>query len=354
MADWTKGMQQTFEYYEVDPATWRDKRLLSNIISSTVNRDGSNETLGSATIDSSEEYGEMYVRIYLVVIQTEGIEKFSLGTFLIQTPHDTFNGKSKTYSYDAYTPLLELKDNIPPLGYFVPKGTNIMDIVNRLCFNHCRVPYVPGSAEYELAFDFVASDSDTWLSFLSDLMANAKHSFGLDDLCRIIFYTKIDTASMRPVWNFTDDNSSILYSDFSRERDLYGIPNVVEVVYSAPSGRPMYAEVINDDPNSPTSTVSRGRTIIHRETSPSLNGQPTQEELEEYATVLLRELSTLEYSVTYTHGYCPVNLGDCVLLNYSRAGIENVKAKVVSQSISCIPGCPVEETAIFTEKMWEK
>ena len=46
-------------------------------------------------------------------------------------------------------------------------------------------------------------------------------------------------------------------------------------------------------------------------------------------------------------------MGDCVRLNYSRAGLTNVKAKVISQSIDCRPGCPVTETAVFTMNLLE-
>ena len=72
----------------------------------------------------------------------------------------------------------------------------------------------------------------------------------------------------------------------------------------------------------------------------------------EYAERLLEELSSIEYTVTYTHGYCPVRVGDCVRLNYTRAGLKNIKAKVISQSIECTPDCPVTEKAIFTTKLW--
>ena len=68
---------------------------------------------------------------------------------------------------------------------------------------------------------------------------------------------------------------------------------------------------------------------------------------------LLKELSTVEYTVTYTHGYYPgVYPGVCVRLNYKKAGITNIKAKVISQTIRCEPGCPVTEKAIFTTKLW--
>ena len=63
-------------------------------------------------------------------------------------------------------------------------------------------------------------------------------------------------------------------------------------------------------------------------------------------------MSSLEYTITYKHGYCPVRLGDCVRLNYTKAGIYNVKAKVISQNIECEAGCPVTEKAVFTMELW--
>ena len=186
---------------------------------------------------------------------------------------------------------------------------------------------------------------------MTDLIANAKFEFGVDELSRILFLPKQDTASLQPVVTFDDGNSSILYPDFSMSHDLYGIPNVVEVIYSSDKAN-YYSRIVNDDPNSPISTVNRGREITHRVTNPELSGIPAQDQIDEYAKQLLRDLSTLEYTVTYTHGYYPVRLGDCVRLNYERAGVKNVKAKVISQSIKCEPGCPVTEKAVFTEKLW--
>ena len=93
---------------------------------------------------------------------------------------------------------------------------------------------------------------------------------------------------------------------------------------------------------------------MHRVTNPELpGGEPSQRQLDEYSELLLEALSSIEYTVTYTHGYCPVRLGDCVRLNYTRAGINNVKAKVISQNIGCTAECPVSETAVFTQKLWE-
>lgn len=351
MPDWTKSMQQTFEYVIVDPGTWKDIEPIDVVKSSTIERDADADTLGSASIDVTGLVGECYIRTYLVTIQNGVREKFPLGTHLVQTPSSKFDGKVREVTMDAYTPLLELKENPPPLGYFIPKNTNIMDTAYQLCREHVRAPIVNSPADTRLYSDFVANTNDTWLSYVKDLLSNAKREFDLDELGRILFSPKQDVASLQPVAEYTDDNSSILYPAISMTHDLYGIPNVVEVIYS--KGRDYYyAKSVNDDPNSPTSTVTRGREIIHRVTDPDMIGDPTESQIQEYADKVLKELSSVEYSITYTHAYLPVRVGDCVRLNYVSAGLIDIKAKVVSQSIKCEPGCPVTEKAVFTNKLW--
>lgn len=351
MIDWTKSMQQTFEYYIVDPITWKDKSQLLTVKKSSINRDSTVETLGSATIDMTEAVGECYIRIYLIAIQNGVRHKEPLGTFLVQTPSTSFDGKLKNISVDAYTPLLELKENPPPLGYYIRKGDNLMETAYRLTNEHMRAPVIKTESDVTVYDNFVSNTSDTWLSYLSDLIYNAKYEYMLDELGRVVFAPKQDTASLQPVWTFDDSNSSILYPELTLDHDIYGIPNVVEAIYSN-GGDYYHARVVNDDPNSITSTVSRGREIVYRDTNPTVAGVPTQEQVERYAEQLLRDLSSIDCTISYSHGYCPVRLGDCVRLNYTKAGMTNIKAKVISQSITCEQGCKVTEKAVFTAKLW--
>lgn len=347
MPDWTASMQQSFEYYKVDPNTWTDEEEITTVTSSKIERDTDADTKGSASIDVTGDIGECYVRIYLITLQNRIREKHPLGTFLVQTPTQKFNGKRKIESLDAYTPLTELKENYPPLGYSVLKGTDIMSTASTLTEENLRAPVVHTTSDDKLETDFIAEISETWLEYLTALIANAKFDYDLDPLGRILFSPVQDMASLQPVWTYDDDNSSILYPDIDLERDLYGVPNAVEVLFSMDNYY-LYAKAINEDPNSPVSTVSRGRQITYRETNPELYGTPTKQQLEDYAVQKLRNLLSLEHTIKYSHGYCPVRVGDCVLLNYKRAGFNNVKAVVKTQSIDCKPGCKVEETAVYT------
>lgn len=352
MPDWTSTMQQTFEYYIVDPETWRDTKKVNDVISSSISRDLEAETLGSASITMSSSLGECYIRIYLVTIQNGIRERFPLGTYMIQTPKYSFDGKIKNISMDAYTPLIELKEKHPPLGYSILKDSNIMEAAYLILREQMRAPVGRAKADDTLFTNFVSNLDDTWMTFILDLVANANMRLELDELGRVIFAPKQALETLQPVWTFDTNNSSILYPNFDIEHDLYGIPNEVEVVYSN-GNMTSSVKVVNDNPNSPVSTVARGRRITHRITNPEVVGNPSEEQIREYAERTLRSMSSIAYTVSYKHGYCPVRIGDCVRLNYENAGLKNVKAMVISQSIDCTPGCPVTEKAIFTTDLWE-
>ena len=365
MPNWAESMQQTFEYYIVDPGTWKDTTKLTKVESCTITWDAEADTLGSATIDSDEIVEECYIRVYLITIQNGVKEKHPLGTFLVQTPSTNFDGKRISTTMDAYTPLLELKEKYPPIGFFVPMLSKILDRASELTDENTRAPVIREQSDFMWGNDkiegrvltshFVADTNSTWLDFLKDLLVNAKHSFKIDEYGRIGMAPNRELDTLQPVQTYNDDNASILLPSVQLHKDIYGIPNYVEVVCSTNNKEQGYIikkTAVNDDINSITSIPRRGRKIMHRDTNPSIIGSATDENVQEYADSLLKKLSSVECSVTYTHAYCPVRIGDCVMLNYTRYGLNNIKAKVIRQQIKCVPGCPVTETAVYTTKYW--
>ena len=301
---------------------------------------------------------ECYVRVYLVTSQNGVVERHPLATVLVQSPSSDFDGKINKVSMDAYTPLIELKENQPPIGFTILEGDNIMRSAYTNTVEHLRAPVVAAECEDTLTYPFVAEPNEKWLSYIQALITNAEYSFSLDELGRVMFAPYQDISSLQPVWTYDDSNSSILYPEISISRDIFDIPNVVEVTCSTNIGT-RTVRVVNNDPNSPVSTVRRGREITHRDTNPSFgsgisgnDGVPSVQTLTEYANRLLKSLSSIEGTLSYTHGYCGTRLWDCVRLNYKAAGLTNVKAKIISQSIKCTPGCPVTEKAVFTAKLW--
>ena len=351
MPDWTKSMQQTYEYFVVDPKSWKDVRMLSTVQSCSITRDSTSDTLGSASFTIDESLGEVYIRIYLVTVQNGIRERFALGTYLVQTNSPTYNGKSQSLSCTAYTPLIEMKDNMPPIGYSFLKNDNILDAAYRVARDYTRAPVAKNTSSKTFFSDFVADINENALSFLKSILEYADYSLELDPMGQVMFAPSQKLSALQPIWEFNDDADSILQPSIAITNDIYGIPNVVEVIYSNNSDF-YHVRVVNDDPNSPVSTVSRGREIVYRDTNPALTGNSTGPQIQEYAEVLLSSLSTLSCTITYTHGYCPVRVGDCVRIRCKQMGNTAIKARVISQSIDCKPGCMVSETASYTMNVW--
>ena len=363
MPDWTKPMTQTYEFCIVDPNTWGDVSQLNEVTDCSINRDSGADTLGSASISTTETISETYIRVYMVTIQNGIKERIPLGTHLVQSPSLKYDGRMKyignvalpymNSSMDCYTPLLELKDTKPPVGYTIPKGTNIMSTAYKIIKENCRAPISPVTCSETLYSDFTANPDEDWLKYVRDLIAMAKFHLELEPSGRIIFAQDYTLDELQPVWTYTDDNSSILLPEVSLARDLYGVPNTVEVIYtSGNTNNAFYSKIVNDDPDSPISTVNRGRTVLHRVINPDVPGKMDQVSLNDYATKLLKRLSSLEYTISYSHGYCPVRVGDCIRFDYKSIGLNNIKAIVKTQSIKCETGAEVQETATFTTKLW--
>lgn len=351
MTDWSREMEQTFEYYTVDAGTWKDVRKLDTVTSCSLSFDSTDKYIATASLGIDEDLGERYVRAYLITKQDGVREKHPLLCFLTQWTGNTFDGTHTSSSVDCYAPLYELAEKQPALGYFIEEGKDIPTAAYMTARENMRAPVVRPSEGESLSAAFVANSGDTWLTFEQDLLSTSNLHFAYDEQTRILFEPDKKLSAMSPVTTYTDNNSSILLPSCTQEKDLYNIPNVVEVVYSDGT-RIYYGKAVNDDPNSAVSTVHRGREIPVVITDPVFSGIPTESMVQDYAKDELAKRSTLIVKVTYKHGFNDVRLGDAVLINNTRAGITNTIARVTAQSFECKAGIEVTETAEYEQKYW--
>lgn len=354
MMNYNASMIQTFEYYKVDPTTWHDTEQIYDISSCSIDHDSECDSIDSASFEMTNNVGECYIRPYLILKQNNEVERIPLGAYLVQTPDTNFDGVRSSVSIDAYSPLMELKEKYPDIGYAITKNTEILSLIPNLVRSNLRAPVKKIEKDEQLLYeDYVSELDDTWMEFIKKLLSNkTKYHICLDDNGAVYFDKNKSINKNGAVWNYAYKDDSILYPEISIREDIYGLPNKIEVIYNDDSNY-LYSTVTNDDENSPLSTVNRGRVISYRQTNPSLIGVPTQTELDEYARKLLKNLSTITVEINYKHGYCPVRIGDIVCLDYPQAGLDHVKAKVTKQVLRCDVGCQVEETAVYTKKLWE-
>lgn len=373
MIDWTKSMKQTYEFYLVNPLTGLNKQKLTTVTGATVTRDLQSDTQVSGSIEYDGELNEEYVRIYLVAEQGDEVEKIPLITMLCQTPSTSFNGKRKSTSITGYSPLIELENVYPPFGYTFPKYTaqtsqenskSLDKLIPRLCRENMRMDVLDISEDLssltaEVMANAVTTDpGNSWFAVIQSLISNTDYMMRVKEDGIVYFDKRPNLNKMTPVWTFNTNNSSLLHSDISIDRDLYNVPNVVEIITTTVDGVTHSVIVENTDESSPTSIPSRGRKVVYREINPNqlsrTSARNSQETIQKYAYKVLEQFNTLEYRISYSHGYCGVNIGDAVYINYPEAGLEFAKAIVVSQKIDCKTGCTVEETAVFTKSLFQR
>lgn len=352
--DWTQSMQQSFSFYKVNPNTWRDEERIDTILSAEIVRDSEDETLGYATFSADSIEGEFYIRTYMDVTQNGKFYHIPISTNLTQTSISGYDGKKNTINIDSYTPLIELKEKTPPVGFFFDKGMNILQQTRNWVSQLCRAPVLDWKTASEglVVQDengFVSENDEDWMSFLSAFLKNAKHVFRLTEMGEIYFDEDNLSMETQSIFTYSDDGLSILYPEISMTEDLYSIPNVVELVISKPDMKKgLLIRAVNDNPNSIISTVKRGREIITRINDPDIMGYNDEIQYRQLAEKTLDDLSSVEFNIEYKHGFCPVKVGDCVTINYKKANLNNIRAKVIKQTITCEPGCPVSETASYT------
>lgn len=117
----------------------------------------------------------------------------------------------------------------------------------------------------------------------------------------------------RPAKHFFDESRwSLRTPDFSRKQDLFRVPNVFQAQSQSTGDEPaLSVEVVNSDPNSPFSTVSRGRRIGTGE-PPEVIPASDLSVLYAHANRRLIELSSVTATLEIENAFLPLLLHDAV------------------------------------------
>jgi len=348
--DWTRSLRISWRYMIVDPDTWVDVREIPFVRECSITWDRDSDLLVSGSLEIDGDIGdEPYVRVWCDATQGDLAERHAVATMLCQTAKGSTEGTVRTSSADAYSPLLELSDDRPPVGWSVSGSAD--EAIAIIC-SHMRAPYVPYESDVTLATDVVATEDESWLDMLWAVCEEAGLEFLVDGMGRLVFSKRVEPWALQPAQTISDtDARGILYAERDVETDLYGIPNHFEAIRSD-TGSWVKGEAWNDDPASRSSTVKRGRIITYRETNPDgLPSGSSQEVADEYARRRLREESVITRTYTLGIGYLPLRLGDAIRFSDSKLGVEET-VMVNTMDLSCDVEARLDLTATSTEELW--
>lgn len=318
--DWNKGYSSVWYGYIIDPATWRETVKLDitggNIARET---DGLRESADIVCINYGNRR-EQWIRIYLDAKQGGASEHTAVFTGLACSPSRSIDGLLETNTLQCYSVLKPAQDVLLPRGYYIPTWTNGAETVRELLSVTPAPVFIDGKSP-SITMSIIAEDGETHLSMAEKVLEAIDWRLRISGKGEITICPKAtkESGSFDAVTN--DSIEPVLQID----SDWYDCPNVFRAVQND-----LTAVARDDSPDSPLSTVSRGREVWAEDSSCDFN---SGENIAEYAMRRLKELQSIAVTVTYERRFDPEILtGDIVRLKYPKQSLDGLYL-VTSQRI---------------------
>lgn len=192
-----------------------------------------------------------------------GFVEWPLGVFVLETPKRVLDDVGVvTREVEAYDLAVVLNDEQVSDRYSIAAGTLYTSAVATIAAG-AGLDYAITPSTLALPVAAEWPPGTTKLRIVNDLLAAINYeSASFDELGRLVARPYQSPADRAVEYTYADGEASVRLGGAEQELDLFGVPNRVTLVKSeADQGAALVATVTNADPLSPTSTVSRGRTI---------------------------------------------------------------------------------------------
>ena len=242
------------------------------------------------------------------------LESTSLGYYFLSANvvHRHARPGARGIPHEGMDLTLALKEDAVLDRYVVASGSNVVNavgtLVNGVGFSHFDIDshsgvlpsameWPPGTSKLKICNDLLGS-----IGYHS-LTSNPDNSRPKSQV-----YQDPQTAEVQYAFAIQYDPTSVIRPGIDTTLDLHAIPNTWVGFVSEPDRATLRSVVVNDDPASLTSTVSRGRTIVEVvNTSNREQGAPPIDQATLDAVVLraAQEDSAIFEEVKFTTGLIP-------------------------------------------------
>ena len=357
MPDWNARISSTsYRFVRVSRATGEETEVIPFLKRGAITRNNDVRIMETAEADlvGDLDIGPDLVRVYMVARWPGGDEaSVPLGTFLPMLPSRNVRRGYSTASVKMYGRLQELMDDKFAAPYVVQPGTNAVELAASVA-EGIGLTVVADESGYKTtetrSYGVGASTAnsetgDSKLDMVNDLLSLAGfRAAKTDPMGRVLMKRYVEPLDQPPIWTFAEGLNAKFEWDMTDEFDYTEAANHVVVRYDSEDGT-VAAEAWDDDPESPLSTVSRGRTITRSYSYTSLPPGDDDAGRREYArqraATLLRTAQATIRRVTATHAYAPVTVNDTVTVEYPGGGVEG-SFEIRVQKLTLSGGCPTE------------
>lgn len=251
------------------------------------------------------------------------IHEFPLGIFMISSPVRSLKRKSIYRTVECFDTSLVLLEDKFDTRYRIVQGTNYIDaitqIINSAGIWKVSIPFFDAEIKTDREFKIGTSKLEAVNQLLGEINYT---SVWADELGSFTANPYILPNDRVVEYSYKNNDMSIIIPDTPVEEiDLFSIPNKFVIVATNPETEPLVSTFTNDNSGSPTSTISRRRTIVdYREVDDMAN----QNVLDEYTRRIAYEASSVfgkfvfDTAIMPHHGYM-----DALFCQHTDLGIRN-------------------------------
>lgn len=185
------------------------------------------------------------------------------GVFLLATPDrvlDPYNVVSR--QVDGYDQLLVLQDDKVVDRYSVAAGVAYTTAISTLIgtVTGMTASIVPSALTLPAALEW--EPGTTKLRILNDLLSAINYESAFFDEQGVLICRPYQSPQVRASeYTYDDGSATVRTGNATQTIDLFKVPNRWKLIKSEPDQAALTSLYTNSAPGSPTSTVSRGRTI---------------------------------------------------------------------------------------------
>lgn len=259
-----------------------------------------------------------------------GVVEWPVGTFSLSTPSRALSVAGVvTRDVEAYDLLVVLHEDKVTDRYSVAAGTLYTAAVATVASSAgVAASITPSTLTLPAAMEW--EPGTTKLRIINDLLGAINYESAFFDELGVLTCQPYQSPDERPIaYTYADGVASVRSGDAEQTVDLFDVANRWVLVTSEPDRPVLVSTYTNDDPLSPTSTVSRGRTIVDFREDEEAADQTT---LDAKAARLAFEASQVFEAVDFETALMPMH-GNADVLRLEIPGLA-VSARYAEQTWS--------------------
>lgn len=307
----------------------RERILCRVSATGSVSFDSTRAIMGTASLSIQEEnlnklaeyYSDMRIRPCFKLLTPTGWLAYPLGIFIMTSPKRSLRDNTVYWDVDCFDKGIILREDRLQDRLYIPAGSNYISQVKNILLTAGIDKYIIENsgltARYDLEFEIGTSKLDVINNLLYAINYYPIHfdNNGFAESSRYIEPMQRETQ-----FSYMTDENSLVLPDASQFNDFFNVPNVVIRYLDHPDGEPLRSVFVNDNPNSPVSTVRRGRRIVDVESVDDIADQGT---LDEYTKRYAIEKSQVFDSVYLNTALMPMHgFKNCIFLRCDDLKIE--------------------------------